>query len=879
MKKLALISIALALGGCPPAEVGPLLGAEISSPSGPVFTNGAVELTLNVTGGPDKVVVLRDGEEVSAVEAPYTKATLDTSAWAEGAHQVTVRASLKTASVASAALAVAVDRTAPKVVYRWPEGATWWSDGFGVVVDEPVTAGAAVLAVQSAPVNGQLSTDGFTYRARVPASYTSLPFSGQVALAAGALTDRAGNGNSAATWSFDVPRWAKTAVTAGTFADVAVDSNGVAYVAFTERVAQADRIAVARVTDGRVTMLAPPGAGTFAAIAVDPMNRPVVAWQTDTDVVAARLDGVVAWQTLGTAVGTGAFPDVAFNAAGEPVVAFTELGGAMRMGPRAVRVSKWSGTVWESAMADVSTAGVGGLADPSGPSLVMDGDTPVVAYVELVGAATAVKVTGASAALNVRARSAARAPKLAARGAQLFVAWEEDDDVNPSVHVAQRVSGAWTRLGRPLDVDLSRKARAPVLGVDATGAPVVAWAEESHWGRWTMPISRYAQGAWSFVGGEELTGGTAPTPGGLAVAGDAPVVALHQLEAGAQAVTLRRFNGAGLPNLFGIATRGAASTCSLGLDTGTPQPSLAATGCFDVTQMPPRPAADLVPYDLNSPLWSDAALKRRWVRLPAGQTLGYTGVGSLDLPVGTIVVKEFSYVQTPGDATTRRPVETRFLVKRDDAGWEGFSYEWQPTFADATLLDEPATKRVTWPYAGGADGGHRQIYPTRDQCGTCHVAAAGNVLGLQAGQLNRSHDYGGVFDNQLRTLEHLGLFGAESAADAGRFTNPNDTTEPLYRRVRGYLASNCSQCHRPGGQRPTRDFRWETPLPDTHLCDAGSPFGAEITPGDSMMSLLPAKMEGIGAGNRMPPLATDVIDDVALGLVREWIDSLTECRE
>jgi uncharacterized repeat protein (TIGR03806 family) len=386
-------------------------------------------------------------------------------------------------------------------------------------------------------------------------------------------------------------------------------------------------------------------------------------------------------------------------------------------------------------------------------------------------------------------------------------------------------------------------------------------------------MARWAGGAWTFVGGEELAGGAPPFPTGLAMSGDAPLVALHQQSA----VTLHRYNAAGLPAVFGLTARAAASTCSLGLETGAPRTSLAATSCFDLTTNPPRAAADLVPYDLNSPLWSDAALKRRWVRLPAGQTMGYAGQGALDFPTGTMVVKEFSYLQSPGDATTRRPVETRFLVKREDAGWEGYGYEWSSTFGDATLLDEAATKKVTWPYLG-ADGGHTQIYPTREQCRTCHVDAAGDILGLLAGQLNRSHDYGGVFDNQLRTLEHLGLFGAASTADAGRFANPHDTTETLYRRVRGYLAANCAQCHRPGGQRPTRDFRWETPLEDTHICDAGSPFGPEIVPGDSMSSLLPAKMEGISFGNRMPPLATDVVDRDALSLVNEWIDSLTECR-
>ena len=39
----------------------------------------------------------------------------------------------------------------------------------------------------------------------------------------------------------------------------------------------------------------------------------------------------------------------------------------------------------------------------------------------------------------------------------------------------------------------------------------------------------------------------------------------------------------------------------------------------------------------------------------------------------------------------------------------------------------------------------------------CHSRAANFVLGLTELQMNKDHDYGGVRDNQLRVLEHLGM--------------------------------------------------------------------------------------------------------------------------
>ena len=59
-----------------------------------------------------------------------------------------------------------------------------------------------------------------------------------------------------------------------------------------------------------------------------------------------------------------------------------------------------------------------------------------------------------------------------------------------------------------------------------------------------------------------------------------------------------------------------------------------------------------------------------------------------------------------------------------------------------------------------AAGAHKQTwhYPSRTECMVCHSRAANYVLGLTEAQMNKVHDYGKVSANQLRTLEHIGLF-------------------------------------------------------------------------------------------------------------------------
>ena len=53
--------------------------------------------------------------------------------------------------------------------------------------------------------------------------------------------------------------------------------------------------------------------------------------------------------------------------------------------------------------------------------------------------------------------------------------------------------------------------------------------------------------------------------------------------------------------------------------------------------------SDVVAYDINTPLFSDYALKLRTIWMPDGTSAGYRDEGVLDLPVGTVLSKSFFY--------------------------------------------------------------------------------------------------------------------------------------------------------------------------------------------------------------------------------------------
>ncbi len=96
-----------------------------------------------------------------------------------------------------------------------------------------------------------------------------------------------------------------------------------------------------------------------------------------------------------------------------------------------------------------------------------------------------------------------------------------------------------------------------------------------------------------------------------------------------------------------------------------------------------------------------------------------------------------------------------------------------------------------------------------------------------------------------------------------------DTTQPIQTRMRSWIDSNCSQCHRPGGYGPGYDARFYTPLEDQGLIDTYVHF--RDIPG----SLLYQRDNALDA-TKMPPLAKNLVHQAAMDVLRQWIASPLE---
>ena len=178
--------------------------------------------------------------------------------------------------------------------------------------------------------------------------------------------------------------------------------------------------------------------------------------------------------------------------------------------------------------------------------------------------------------------------------------------------------------------------------------------------------------------------------------------------------------------------------------------------------------------------------------------------------MGTVLVKHFEL--GPRRPRAGSPLETRVLVHHAD-GWHGYTYRWRADGTDADLLGGAATETFTVATAPGRSD-RTWYYPSRTDCLRCHTDAAGRVLGVRTGQLNRIFAYPRVEDNQLRAWNHIGLFGATSGREPRTRPSPTRATRGDVEAARGaYLDANCAMCHLPGGPAPgDLDLRAETPL-------------------------------------------------------------------
>ena len=295
------------------------------------------------------------------------------------------------------------------------------------------------------------------------------------------------------------------------------------------------------------------------------------------------------------------------------------------------------------------------------------------------------------------------------------------------------------------------------------------------------------------------------------------------------------------------------------------------------------PAGGVLSYELNTPLFTDYALKNRFIVLPKGSSMKYVSEGLLDFPDSTIIIKNFAYTNTEHKKIM---IETRLLVKNPkDKTWKVMDYLWNKEQTDAvkhiigakipiTLLDNENNKIFT----------NYQV-PNTNDCKRCHVNNdVFTPIGPKARNLNLT--VAAQNTNQLVQWAKMGvLSGLPAISSVKQLPNWADNKHfSLEQRARAYLDVNCSHCHTKGGDAYNTGLFLEYEQTDPgHLGINKSPVSAgggagglnyDIVPGDAAHSIMYYRMNSVEPGTVMPELARTVIHKEGVKLIKEWINSL-----
>ncbi len=309
------------------------------------------------------------------------------------------------------------------------------------------------------------------------------------------------------------------------------------------------------------------------------------------------------------------------------------------------------------------------------------------------------------------------------------------------------------------------------------------------------------------------------------------------------------------------------STCLAWATVAEAPSALSKTGCFEAKDTR-QPVTGLLPYFVRLSFWSDGADKRRWFALPNGMQVTWDAKGQAQFPVGSVLIKEFSW--------QGKRIETRLFLHHAQEGWVGYTYEWNEAETDAMLV-APEGKTIEV-------GALAWDFPTTKGCARCHSEAAGPPLGWDPIQINTElPQVGGM--NQIAYFQKMGVIPANLPIDLAklpRIKTGSDASDE--EKARAYLHVNCAVCHRPGGQAiGDMDLRLSASFEALKVCDVvpliddlGLADARLIKPKNPEASVLLQRMMRSDY-SRMPPLASHRVDEEGVTLIRAWINSIPDC--
>jgi len=291
----------------------------------------------------------------------------------------------------------------------------------------------------------------------------------------------------------------------------------------------------------------------------------------------------------------------------------------------------------------------------------------------------------------------------------------------------------------------------------------------------------------------------------------------------------------------------------------------------------------VLPYELITSLFSDYADKHRFVYVPEGMFAAYQKNSVFSFPIGSVLIKTFSYEPVNTQTSGRHLIETRLLIRKD-TGWDALTYVWDEAGQEASLALAGKTVRANYISKEGSQLDIRYRVPNKNQCKECHLENESIVpIGPKPRNLNRDYNYFEGTMNQLEKWVEV-KFLESYPEKINSVVDFMDTSKPINERARAYLDINCGHCHSPEGSASNSGLY-------LHLLEnrekqlgvfkgpvaTGRGSGGldySIVPGHPDESILLYRMISDAPDIMMPESGRSVMHTEAVDLIYQWIEGM-----
>lgn len=319
--------------------------------------------------------------------------------------------------------------------------------------------------------------------------------------------------------------------------------------------------------------------------------------------------------------------------------------------------------------------------------------------------------------------------------------------------------------------------------------------------------------------------------------------------------------------------------------TEVPYQKLSQYRFFQGNMKNQNPAEGVMEYEPISSLFTDYALKKRFLWMPSGVSATYnTDSEILDFPVGTALIKNFYYNHMmPGGDT--KIIETRVMIRKE-SGWIFAEYVWNNEQTEAYLDMNGSYTNISWNQNGEELTTNYRI-PSEAECKVCHKLNDASIpIGVKPQNLNKNYTYPDGVKNQLQKMMDVGYLSGSLPPSINTVVNYSDATQPIDLRLRSYLDINCAHCHSAGKHcdyRPIRlGFTETVTKTNIGLCIEpdeiiNSAMNYIIAPSNINRSVMYFRLNSTNEAVRMPLLGRTIVHKEGVQLLEAWINSIELC--